>query len=1505
MAASRVQTSGKLVADGSSTLQHSFGSLPSVGSYVFVKASDFRDAGGSVNVTDNQGHTYQRVSSPDVSGGGDITAEFWYTKVATSSGTFTVTITNGGSSGNSYITGTFDEWTGLPATLTVSSNTMTSTTPTTSITTPTLTPPGDGVVFAVCGSNVAATQSSTMPGGAWSTDYDEPDGNAHTVGAAAYQVVSGGGGISAQFQFSPHSSANLTALIVYVGTGPTLTAAAGSYTVTGTAATLRRVTSFAASAGSYTVTGTAATLARLITIDDNFEGSSINVSGSSVSGYESSATVTLKPRVQTSEVSSETTRWLAPKARIKGVDGSRPTFVLSDYGSGTGKYWGHPWTSTRRMLFSYDGETWTHFDTAHTVGASTITFRHSTAFTQGTVYIAWTRTVTPTMVGDWIDDLESTYPTLIHDTPSSSGFVTDTFSAQTDELSRTVPAQPHYAFKISDASLTPSGGRPKRTMVLMAGAHAGEDNGNVVLMRAVEFLLTSDAQAQKVRQYFDVLVYPMLDAPGRAGGHWRGSFENGSGGEDDLNRHFHDVPAPIEIVDLPRTAMAADSPAIVQFAIDFHGQFADTFGSYVGITGEQDDYVDALEVYMGGGAVTQLTDDGSTLDTTTWFKLNRHTKWYFTIETGEPSPLTDSDLQDWGEAQIKAVADLLDADAIPGLYTLSCASGSYVVSGTVAALRVNRNALTAAAGAYTLTGTAATLKATRTLVCATVAYSFTGTAATLSAGAHTLSADPGSYVWTGTAAALRKTTISASDAGSYSWTGTAATLKATRTLVCATTAYTFTGTAAGLSSGTHTLSAAAGSYSWTGTAATLRKATIAAAAAGSYVVTGVTAALRRALRLSSASGAFSLTGTAATLSVTAASQGSILRTTSVLKTAPAAANGVTVTPSSSAWVNSSWVQVTASTATNIAIAAVQFVAAGDFAWIEVDVGVGGSGSEVVKGTHSFMMRSVTEQTTNQLVFPVPFEVPSGSSVSIRMRSSGTNTATWKWSYSYYELPAGGHVLTTTNVQKMLPAATWGQDITPNGTAWASGAWAAISTSAPANMILGGISLYIWNRTVPDFEIDIGVGGAGSETVVTTFRGAMRTFNFAEWGGTGYYIPLWPLLNNGLVSGSRISARIRKSDTSTNNWGVKLHYYETPLTGSSDVTTTKAQKCAPSAADSTAITTPASTGSFSAWTTLIASTATDIAITALVPRGNGGSGQNADSYWQIGLGGSGSEVTSGSFALRFGNGVGPTGDHLHIPLERALFVPAGTRVSIRAAASVNSDPVAIALTYIENPDCAQMTTAPQTAFGPFVTTTVAQLASATTIWASSNWTTMVASVSVDSVLTHVRNDSTDGAEYEVDLGVGASGSEVVIATVRGYHGTGEQGRLLRIPVPVYVAAGSRLSVRWRKSTTTNGTPGIMVFGYIDEGALAPAEELATALSIVLTTSSALADLDLASDLSIIISLVSDPPDVPTITDDLPLIGIFAPSIDFDVFAVRGRGWPVWATVVAAYNITKTR
>jgi hypothetical protein len=269
--------------------------------------------------------------------------------------------------------------------------------------------------------------------------------------------------------------------------------------------------------------------------------------------------------------------------------------------------------------------------------------------------------------------------------------------------------------------------------------------------------------------------------------------------------------------------------------------------------------------------------------------------------------------------------------------------------------------------------------------------------------------------------------------------------------------------------------------------------------------------------------------------------------------------------------------------------------------------------------------------------------------------------------------------TIRNPQLFAPPAADPVELTPNASAWGNSAWVELIATAAADIVVTGIIVRPGNDNVAkDFEIDIGTGSGGSESVVTTFRGSYGDPEHANPGGLPLPIPL-----DNIPDGSRVSARMRKSNTgATPTWAVALKYYEKPIIGDLLVTA-KPQKPAPSAATSISLTTGASAWANSTWTTLVASTSAATILTGIVIKL-----LSLDMSWEvdIGIGAAASEVVLTT--IRFHHtGIqtvdGPSYFPLYNPLDN---IPSSSRLSARTRSQSTSGTrtITCSITYLEKP-----------------------------------------------------------------------------------------------------------------------------------------------------------------------------------------------------------------------------
>ena len=259
-------------------------------------------------------------------------------------------------------------------------------------------------------------------------------------------------------------------------------------------------------------------------------------------------------------------------------------------------------------------------------------------------------------------------------------------------------------------------------------------------------------------------------------------------------------------------------------------------------------------------------------------------------------------------------------------------------------------------------------------------------------------------------------------------------------------------------------------------------------------------------------------------------------TATPLKAAPSGAVGVTLT-FGGAWTASTWVEVIAATAAPIAIAGVQF-GGGSYSnqmW-ELDIGTGAGGAEVVLGTlRLFLFSTGSFVNPNGVFLPVPLGgIGAGVRVAVRQRTSGAQ-GPGRLTLNYYENFSSDQVSTSSQVLSCAPSGSTTANLTPSATPWVNSAWLPLIASAPTDLGLLGLTHYTHSSlaTADGVEYDIGTGGSGSETVVTTVRQAFLQQAFVISWLPGMYP---------IVAGTRVSVRVRKAGTNTTAHPVALLYY---------------------------------------------------------------------------------------------------------------------------------------------------------------------------------------------------------------------------------------------------------------------------------------------------------------------------------------------------------------------------
>lgn len=535
------------------------------------------------------------------------------------------------------------------------------------------------------------------------------------------------------------------------------------------------------------------------------------------------------------------------------------------------------------------------------------------------------------------------------------------------------------------------------------------------------------------------------------------------------------------------------------------------------------------------------------------------------------------------------------------------------------------------------------------------------------------------------------------------------------------------------------------------------------------------------------------------------------KTVDVLKCFPSAANGTSVTTPGVAGTFSAWVQMSAAFAVTarlgniIAFPPTSLVA---FTSFEVEIGVGSAGNEVTVGAIRGMYGitnsggGVTAGDGGDFInFGAMADIiNAGQRVCARVRVNSTNTGTWRISFQYWERPL------TTGTQ--MPVAAIGPQFYPTGTsslttavssgagAWGNGSWTAIIASTDTALCISHILAY--GPQFVDWEIDIGTGSAGNETVRWTVKSRASWFAAQNaWQGGPWTFMLRPMFGP-ISPGTRISVRLRSSG-GTATWQVSLGVTKQIISGA--YTALVASRSNPAANFTSCVDAVGSVPptSFGSWVTFLTTT-NPIAIVGLTSTAD----DTGDTWVQIGTGSVGNESAVAN--ILYGGCVVPggSGGRFNYNLPIARIIPANTRVAIRIAIEDASGGATrwFGINYIQLgadgiPDFVNYTNDIVHSFYPRTSFT-----SGAGPWVNGSWVQLDASTDENIVITATGSwqNPTD-VEYEIDFGYGTAGNEVVKGTFRN-AARGDNSDSANtydiLPIPIIIPAGVRFCCRSRTS-----------------------------------------------------------------------------------------------------------
>lgn len=251
--------------------------------------------------------------------------------------------------------------------------------------------------------------------------------------------------------------------------------------------------------------------------------------------------------------------------------------------------------------------------------------------------------------------------------------------------------------------------------------------------------------------------------------------------------------------------------------------------------------------------------------------------------------------------------------------------------------------------------------------------------------------------------------------------------------------------------------------------------------------------------------------------------------------------------------SSKWITVTASATINTAGAYTQAIpsTSRDATWVHltvaddgtsnvlsvcgVNIATGASGSEVVQVANLAVHRSATAGSQDSGVsYLFPLAIPAGTRVAVSAQSNVASEtlscAVILFDDAFASIPGGGAI----DTYGFSTATSLGTSIDPGATANTKGAWVQITGSTTydlAGFFLGldGTSQTPGSATY-FFNVDVGVGAAGSEVVVLPdFSFVMTMTNAPRRSLRPSYTPFLPIQ---VPAGSRIAVRAQCTGASS-------------------------------------------------------------------------------------------------------------------------------------------------------------------------------------------------------------------------------------------------------------------------------------------------------------------------------------------------------------------------------------
>lgn len=192
----------------------------------------------------------------------------------------------------------------------------------------------------------------------------------------------------------------------------------------------------------------------------------------------------------------------------------------------------------------------------------TLTFTISTPYANDTIYLAHCYPYTYSMLKEYIHRMTTS--------------LTDFNIVKCKSIGESLAGNDIHCLTVTNFKSSPEAIRARRGVLLSARVHPGESNSSYMMKGAIDFILSSSPEAQRLREVFVFKIVPMINPDGVACGNYRCSLSG-----NDLNRRWKnpEMLAHPEIYNLRimLKRFQEDRPVVMFCDLHGHSRKFDTF----------------------------------------------------------------------------------------------------------------------------------------------------------------------------------------------------------------------------------------------------------------------------------------------------------------------------------------------------------------------------------------------------------------------------------------------------------------------------------------------------------------------------------------------------------------------------------------------------------------------------------------------------------------------------------------------------------------------------------------------------------------------------------------------------------------------------------------------------------------------------------------------------------------------------------------------------------------